>query len=328
MDIDLRLLRHALTLAEHRNFARAAMALGISQPALSRSMQNLERTVGAVLFDRRPQGVEPTDAGQLLLLRARELLSYSEAFTNEVSQTNSLHRGRIVCGAGPYPAETVVTSAVVRFATLHPGIQIELLIRNWDVLLQCLRAREIDAFIAETSLLEGEDGLSITPLGRHPLYFAVRPAHPLAGKPVALEDLLDYPFAVPSRIPPRLLAPLLKNRAVAARRQNGPAFPAVECASLSVLKQIVLSSDAFTALTLSAMRDELADGRLVVLHTEPWLHLDYGIVRRKNRSLTLAAEKFLALVQKEETELARAEAKLQERHVSGRNPAKTARKHA
>ena len=118
MDISLRLLRHALTLAEHRNFPRAAVALGISQPALSRSMQNLERTVGAVLFDRRPQGVEPTDAGQLLLLRARELLSFSEEFVNEVSRTNSLHRGRIVCGAGPYPAETVVASAMVCFAAV------------------------------------------------------------------------------------------------------------------------------------------------------------------------------------------------------------------
>jgi len=319
MDISLRLLRHALTLAEHRNFARAAVALGISQPALSRSMQNLERAVGAVLFDRRPQGVEPTDAGQLLLLRARELLSFSEEFVNEVSRTNSLHRGRIVCGAGPYPAETVVASAMVCFAAQHPGIQIELRIRNWDELLQGLRAREIDAFIAETSLLEGEDDLSIIPLGRHPLYFAARPTHPLAGRRIALEDLLDYSFAVPSRIPPRLLAPLLQNRAIATRQQHGPAFPSVECASLSVLKRIVLSSDAVTALTLAAMREELADGRLVVLHTEPWLHLDYGIVRRKNRSLSLAAEKFLALVQEEEMELTRTEAKLRGCRAPGKH---------
>jgi DNA-binding transcriptional LysR family regulator len=327
MDIDLRLLRYALTLAEHRNFARAAVALEISQPALTRSMQNLERSVGAILFDRRPQGVDPTDAGQLLLLRARELLAHSEEFANEVSQTNRLHRGRIVCGAGPYPAETVVASAVVRFSALHPGVQIELLVRNWDVLLQSLRAREIDAFIAETSLLEGEHDLSIIPLGRHPLYFAARPAHPLAGKNLALESLLDYPLAVPARIPPRLLAPLLKNRAVTDRRQHGPALPAIECASLSVLKRIVLCSDAFTVLTLSAMRDELADGRLVVLHTEPWLHLDYGIVRRKNRSLPLAAEKFLTLVQEEEAELARAETLLRKRHGPGRHPARIARKH-
>jgi DNA-binding transcriptional LysR family regulator len=327
MDIDLRLLRHALALAEHRNFARAAMALGITQPALSRSMQNLERTVGAVLFDRRPHGVEPTDAGQLLLQRARELLSFSEEFVNEVSRTNSLHRGRVVCGAGPYPAETIIASTMARFAAQHPGIQIDLRIRNWDDLLQALRARELDAFIAETSLLEGEADLGIFPLGDHPLYFAARPAHPLAGRPVALEAMLDYSLAIPSRIPPRLLAPLLKNRVAAARQLHAPALPSIECASLSVLKRIVLTSDAITVLTLSAMRDELVDGRLVILHTEPWLHLGYGIVRRKNRSLSLATEMFLAQVQEEEFKLARTEADLRRSYAPGKLPDKRPRMH-
>ena len=64
MDFDLRSLGHAQALAEHASFARAAKVLHITQPALSRSIQELERRVGVRLFDRARRGVEPTEAGR------------------------------------------------------------------------------------------------------------------------------------------------------------------------------------------------------------------------------------------------------------------------
>ncbi|MEI8352823.1 MAG: LysR family transcriptional regulator [bacterium] len=67
---DMRRLRHALALAEHRNFARAATALHITQPALSRSIQSLEDALGVHLFDRNPRDVEPTAFGELVLRHA------------------------------------------------------------------------------------------------------------------------------------------------------------------------------------------------------------------------------------------------------------------
>ena len=70
---DMRRLRHALALAEHRNFARAAAALHITQPALSRSIQALEEGMGVLLFDRSPRDVEPTAFGELVLRHARGL---------------------------------------------------------------------------------------------------------------------------------------------------------------------------------------------------------------------------------------------------------------
>ena len=73
---DMRRLRHALALAEHRNFARAAAALHITQPALSRSIQALEEGMGVLLFDRSPRDVEPTAFGELVLRHARGLASY------------------------------------------------------------------------------------------------------------------------------------------------------------------------------------------------------------------------------------------------------------
>ncbi len=74
MDFDLRLLRHARALAEEGSFGRAARALHLTQPALSRSIQELERRTGIQLFDRNKGGVEPTDLGRVFLVHARELL--------------------------------------------------------------------------------------------------------------------------------------------------------------------------------------------------------------------------------------------------------------
>ena len=84
MDFDLRLLRHARALGEERNFARAARTLRLTQPALSRSIQDLERRTGIKLFDRNKGRVEPTDLGRIFLAHARELMGRAEALDREV----------------------------------------------------------------------------------------------------------------------------------------------------------------------------------------------------------------------------------------------------
>jgi LysR family cyn operon transcriptional activator len=76
--IDLRHMRHALALSEHRNFGRAAERLGISQPTLSRSIQVLEAQIGAPLFDRLPRDVVPTEVGRVFLERATPIVIQSD----------------------------------------------------------------------------------------------------------------------------------------------------------------------------------------------------------------------------------------------------------
>src|SRR5664279_5810034 len=77
MDFEIRLLRYALALAQHRNFARAARSLKITQPGLSRSIQSLERAAGVQIFIRGAGAIEVTDAGEVFLEYAREVMSHS-----------------------------------------------------------------------------------------------------------------------------------------------------------------------------------------------------------------------------------------------------------
>ncbi|MBK9703489.1 MAG: LysR family transcriptional regulator [Betaproteobacteria bacterium] len=79
MFIELRLLRHAIALGKHRNFARAAEALNLTQPTLSRSIATLEEALGVVLFDRSHKGVTPTPFGRVLPSRSSATCLRSES---------------------------------------------------------------------------------------------------------------------------------------------------------------------------------------------------------------------------------------------------------
>ena len=109
MDFEIRLLRCALTLAEHRNFARAAKALHLSQPSLSRSIQSLERQAGVLVFERSSRRVEVTDAGQIFLEHAREVMAHSADLTREMELLKGLEKGELQLGVGTYVSVEYVT---------------------------------------------------------------------------------------------------------------------------------------------------------------------------------------------------------------------------
>ncbi len=103
MPIELRLLRCALALAEHGNFARAAEARHISQPSLSRNIQEIELRVGTQLFERTAGGAVPTDAGTIFLEHAREVVSRSQDLGREMDILRGLEKGELCIGACTYP---------------------------------------------------------------------------------------------------------------------------------------------------------------------------------------------------------------------------------
>ncbi len=302
MSIELRPLRHFLALVEHGTFARAAMALQLSQPALTRSIQSLERLVGSELVLRSARGVAPTDVGSLLLLRARELLQFAEDLDRDVLQRSTLQSGHVAVGAGPYPAETIFVQALTRFIDAHPMIKIRLQVRAWDELLVRLRGRELDFFVAELSTLPRESDLDVQPLGTHPLFYVARAEHPLARerqRPSAA--VFGYPLVAMSRIPPRILQPMLTSqRRSADRSAASRPFPSLDSATLAGIKQMLANSDMIAVLPLTCVQAELQRGEIAVLSSEPWLHLNYGVVRLKSHPLSPAANRLLEFLHEAE----------------------------
>jgi DNA-binding transcriptional LysR family regulator len=321
MRLELQQLRQVVALAEHRSFVRAAAALHTSQPALSRSIQALEQRAGGPLFVRRANGVEPTDLGLLYIDRGRDLLRLAEELEREAGGRAALQTGRVGVGGGPYPSETVLAPAAARLVERHPGIAVQIVTGIWDDLLRRLRARELDFFVAETSALAQEADLEIEPLAtQHPIYLLARASHPLARHaPVTVEEVLACPLVTPSRIPPRMLEPLIAAQRRAVRTaEAAPAFPAVLTNSLATVKRLLLESDVVTGSILTCVRAELDSGQCRLLVTEPWLFLQYGIVSLRSRPWTQAARVMHELVLEAERRVAEEEVRLAERHAPGR----------
>jgi DNA-binding transcriptional LysR family regulator len=333
MALEIQQLRQVVALADHGSFVRAAAALHMSQPALSRSIQNLEGRLGSDLFLRSSSGVVPTDLGRLYIGRARDLLRMADELDRETVGHGALRTGRVTVGGGPYPAESVLGLAAAKFAAQFPGVSVQVQVRNWDELLRQLRGRELDFFVAETSTLLQEPDLEVAPLpSAHALYFVARSGHPLAlrGGATAL-DTFAWPFVAPSRVPPRVLDPMLAaHRAASRQRTASRAFPSIECNALATVKRIVASSDTITASTLSCIANELQSRQFVLLGTEPWLYLHYGVVNLKGRPMTHAAEKFREFVLAAEREATLEEQRLAARWQprSAGKPQRRARKKA
>ena len=315
MSLEVRQMRHVLALAEHGSFARAAVAAGLSQSALSRSIQAVEREAGSQLFVRSASGVEPTDAGRVFIARLRQIVQLTEDLDRDMVSDRGLQSGHLHVGAGPYPAQSMLTDALARFVADYPRVVVRVKMRDWDELLRRLRAREIEFFVGEYSTFGSETDIDVEPMDAHPTLIYARHGHPLATRaPVSFADGFPYPYASLTRIPPRGLEPI---RALQRRLPDAlpvqRVFPALEFNSLEAVKRIVLGSDALMVAPPSCVLAELESGRLVAIGGETFLALRYGIVTLKTQPLSAAATRFREYVLEAEHAFTEREKELLER---------------
>jgi len=142
-DLEIRELRQILAITTEGSFASAARSLHISQPALSRSIQEVERKVGFRLFERGRAGAEPTDAGRMAIRHAETVLAAASDMQRELALIRGMGAGELRIGAGLFPSELFLGRALADLA--DPGADVRLRIINDTApeLLKRLRKREI-----------------------------------------------------------------------------------------------------------------------------------------------------------------------------------------
>jgi DNA-binding transcriptional LysR family regulator len=188
VDVDLRLVRYFVTVADHRHFGRAATALRVAQPSLSRQIRRLEQQLGARLLDRTPQGSRLTEAGEVFLPAAKALLrsaARAAAETRAAAQPS-----RITIG---YTAGLIVTPAVLEMRREHPDADVQVMHLAWDKARNALLDHRVDAVV--TRLPFPTDQLHVTVLYDEPRVLLVPLTHRLAGKEsITLDDIADEPM--------------------------------------------------------------------------------------------------------------------------------------
>lgn len=296
--IDLRRLRHALALSRERNFARAAAALHITQPALTRSIQSLEESLGARLFDRGPRFVEPTALGELVLKHARGLELSAQDLERELHLAKGMETGELSIGVGPFGAASIVGLAIGRLTRLYPRLRTRVLIAPWQELPMRIRAREADLMVSDVSEAAGQEDLEIVPLMPHRGFVVCRPEHPLTRLArVTVADALRFPLVAPNM--PQVAVDRLMQLMPAADRPQTTASGlfAVTCDSASMLMAILAESDAISIMGRFMVDNELKAGTLAMI---PGVDLgvqgQLGVSRLRGRSLSAPAEAFLEIL--------------------------------
>lgn len=292
MDFDLRLLRHARTLAEEGSFARASRALHLTQPALTRSIQELERRTGVKLFDRAQGGVLPTDVGRIFLAHAREVLGHADALDRQVATLRGAGTGRLVVGSGTFPTAMFMGAAAAPFLCRNPSVGIRFVNDNWIALVAALRRRELDFVVAAAPSASEAAELDVQPLARRQAYFLARPGHPLAaGAAPSLGDIARHPVVSTGRFPAELTMIMLAARG--AREPSRP-FPDVACESHEMMRLIALGTDHVLLSSPTAHVAALERGELVVLpFVEPRICAQFAVLRLQARTLPSIAEELI-----------------------------------
>lgn len=303
---ELRRLRHVLALAQHGNFHRAAEALHLTQPALSRSIQALEEQVGALLFDRHRHGVEPTDMGRLLLRHATSLDADLRDLDRDIRLAKGLDLGELRIGVGPWGASVLVGPVVGRLNAQHPRLKVKLIIAPWQELPERARAREVDIVVGELSQIHTLEDFEVHRLSAHPTVVVGRAGHPLTRqRRVTLADLFRHPLIGP-RLPDEAERAL---RALAAREGvadllDRHELQAVECDSASVLRAVLPECDALSCMPRFMVERELQEGQLVVMQNLPLaMQVRFGAAWLRGRTITGAGGKFVSLLQAHDASL-------------------------
>ena len=289
----LRMRQVALILAvgEHGTLRKASAELGLTQPAATRMIQELESALGQKLFERVGRGQKLTPAGDSVLRHFAGLRGSIEAMTRELAELQLGRSGRLSVGSIMAPSPTLLTQAIIALKKAYPLLSLDVTLDTSDRLFELLREGVLDVAIGR---IRGEHwaDYAFTPLENEALAIVVGVNHPLgAEKSVTFARLLGYPWILqPTGSPMR---EVLEQE---FRMQQAP-LPRglIETSSILTTTNLIAETDMIGVVPLSIADTYARHGLLRVLpcHIQHKME-SFGSITRKDRPLSEATRCFLA----------------------------------
>jgi DNA-binding transcriptional LysR family regulator len=253
--MELRDLDYFRIVARHGHIGRAAEELGLTQPALSKSVARLEASVGARLLERTPRGVVLTQVGAALIARATHIRSAVDGALREAKDLSSGLCGHLRIGTGPTAGEHILPSVCAELLQGAPKLFVQVVVGLSDVLLAALDRGELDLVFG--SFPEPRiPGMTYEVLGEDVLTVFMRKRHPLARVPrVRMSQLAAVRWALPN---PSVTSRRTLQQQLFVHRLPAPDV-ALESSSTQVLLAAVARSDMVGYLPAGVLR---ASGRI------------------------------------------------------------------
>ncbi|HUY03211.1 MAG TPA: pca operon transcription factor PcaQ [Rhodocyclaceae bacterium] len=260
--LKLRHLHVLLAIAQHGGVSRAARALAITQPAVTKSLAELEDIVGQRLLERTRKGIELSPSGRILVRYAGSSVHALQEGLDSIAQARSADAPIIDIGALPNVAATVLPHALQRFIADLPQARVRVRTGSNSYLVNLLRQGDLDVVIGRLPEPADMHGLSFEYLFSEPVVFTVRPDHPLLKQArITLAMLMAY----------RMVLPDAGTQARVAADQFlitaglGQVPHIIETIDVSFGRSFVLRTDAVWLAPMGVVKTDVQHGTLVCL---------------------------------------------------------------
>ena len=288
----LRMRQVALLLAigQHRTLRAAAAQLGLTQPAATKMLQELESAMGHALFDRVGRGLQLTAAGHCVLAYFEGLQGHFDALTRELGELEQGSAGKLCIGSIMAASPAVLTQALIRLKALYPLLTIEITVDTSDRLSDALRRGDLDLVIGRVPDTNA-GAFSFAPIAEEALSIVASPQHPLAGQArVAWAELLAYPWILqPHGSPMReVMEHEFKNQRSPLPRGL------IETASILTTTNLIGNSDMLAVMPTEVAERYEAHGLLACLRYTVRQRLSvYGTIAARDRPAGPAATQLM-----------------------------------
>ncbi|EAO4384336.1 LysR family transcriptional regulator [Salmonella enterica] len=293
--IRLRHLHTFVAVAQQGTLGRAAETLNLSQPALSKTLNELEQLTGTRLFERGRLGAQLTVPGEQFLTHAVKVLDALNTAGQALNRKEDASADVVRVGALPTDALGILPAAIGRFHQQQKSTSLQVATMNNTMLLAGLKSGEIDLGIGRMSDPELMGGLNYELLFLESLKLVVRPGHPLLQETITLSRVMEWPVVVsPKGTVPR-------QNAEALLQSQGCKMPAgcIETLSASLSRQLTVDYDYVWFVPSGAVKEDLRQATLVSLPVptqsagEP-----IGILTRVDIPLSTGAQMLIAAIRK------------------------------
>ena len=286
-----RLKTRQLTLLVHlddeRCVMRAAAAAGMTQPAASKLLREIEAALDVKLFQRHARGIVPTWYGEILVRHARVALSEIGLAQEEIAALKSGQSGKAAIGTVLNPGTNLIPMAVARVKQEHPAMLISIELDSSKPLVERLMQGHLDMLVARVLDWEDAEGLNFEPLADEPHDVIAGSHHPLAGKGgLRLEDLVEQSWILP---PP---GSLVRDNLVSVFMDRGLPLPRdlVQTNSLPVITSLLRITDMIVPLPQQSVLPYCRSGVLTVLVENLGVKIgSFGIITRRDHNLSPGA---------------------------------------
>ncbi|MEJ2633108.1 MAG: LysR family transcriptional regulator, partial [Acidihalobacter sp.] len=285
--MDLKNLRYFVEVAQYGGFLKASRCIHVTQPALSKAVQQLEEELGTLLLIRSRPGVPSrlTPSGELVFFHAKALLERSAQMLNDVSLLNGLATGTLRLGLPPLGSTDQVAMVLTEFQQRFPQVVVQLTEQGGLELEEAVRKGEVELAV---SLRPIDADLAWSPICREPLVVMLPPRHPLTNRHrLTLSDLAQQPWI-------RLEGASILNRRIeeCCSSININSLQVAQSANLAFCLSLVAANAGLMVLPRLLAQHHIPPGVETVPLECRELQWQLAVIWRKDAQLSVAAQKW------------------------------------